>query len=62
MYRVDDKGAVLWRVGDYKAFPYSTFTNVYIDKDGKLRGYNFDGVEYEIDLQTGEVRSSQLLK
>ncbi len=62
VFRFDAEGNVVWQIRAYNPFPNSTFTNIYFDKENKLLGYNFDGVEYAIDLDTGTVTSSQLLK
>ena len=62
VFRFDAKGNMIWQVGTYNAFPVSTFTNVYLDKENNLFGYNFDGCEYAIDIDTGAVTASQLLK
>ncbi|MBI5396094.1 MAG: hypothetical protein HZA91_12430 [Verrucomicrobia bacterium] len=63
VYRVDDTGNVVWRVAEYNGVPgLSRFTNVYLGSDGELRGYNFDGAEYEINIRDGLIKSSRLLK
>ncbi|MFW9880717.1 MAG: hypothetical protein ACFFG0_47230 [Candidatus Thorarchaeota archaeon] len=61
IYRIDVNGKIIWQISPYDAFSNSTFTNIYISND-KLLGYNFDGGEYEINLDTGKVRPKQLLK
>jgi hypothetical protein len=63
LYRIDQHGEVIWQVEDYgPTFSRSTFTNVYFDDKGRLRAYNFDGGEYEIDPQDRSIRGSRLLK
>lgn len=61
IYKCDADGNVLWQVGKYKTSPVSTFVSIYIE-NGNLFGYNFDGGEYKIDQETGEVISSQLIR
>jgi len=62
VFRFDAAGNVIWQVGTYNPFPNSTFTNIYFDKEKGLFGYNFDGVEYAIDLDSGVVGSKLLMK
>ena len=62
VFRLDLSGDVVWQIGNYNPFPNSTFTNIYYDNSGQLKGYNFDGGEYLIDLDTGRVKSGQLIK
>jgi hypothetical protein len=63
VFRVNEKGEVVWQVSDYGAIPgLSTFTNIFFNEQGALVGYNFDGGEYEIDPLTGEVGDSRLVK
>ena len=63
VFRLDERGEIVWQVGDYKPMPgRSTFTNIYFDEHGNLLGYNFDGGEYEIDVETGAVGPSRLMK
>lgn len=62
IYRINMKGNIIWQVSPYDAFSKSTFTNIYFSDNGKLLAYNFDGGEYEIDLETGKVQPKQLLK
>lgn len=62
IYRIDENGKIIWQLLPYDAFEISTFTNVYFSEKFELLGYNFDGGEYEIDINTGKVRPKQLLK
>lgn len=59
---IDATGRERWRVGDYRPSDVSTFTNIYFDSEGELRGYNFDGGEYRIDVNTGTCTPLRLLK
>ncbi len=62
VFRVGASGEAVWQIGKYDAFLISTFTNIYYDSEGQLKGYNFNGVEYLIDLATGSVKPEQLLR
>lgn len=62
VYRIDETGKVAWQVGDYAPMSNSTFTNIYFDELGVLIGYNFDGIEYLINMDTGELRPKRLVK
>ena len=63
VFKLDQKGQIIWQistpVGIYERTPY---TNVYLDSTGKLKAYCWDGMEYEIDIDTGEVQAVQFLK
>lgn len=62
VFRVDSRWQTTWQVTDYDPMPISRFTNVYFTADGSLRGYNFDGGEYNIDLETGKCTPGRFLK
>jgi len=62
IFRFDAKGDMIWQVGTYNPFPVSTFTNIRLDEEGRLLGYNFDGGEYSIDLDSGVATPKLLMK
>lgn len=63
VYRVDAEGNVIWRIGTTarpgERFPY---TNVYFDDQGGLRAYSWKGVDYPVDIISGEVGKGDLVK
>lgn len=61
LYRLDSSNRVVWQVKDYKPMSNSTFTNLY-EKDGLICAYNFDGIEYVVDPNSGVVTPRTLLK
>lgn len=61
LFRLDRDNHVKWQVGGYEPLSSSTFTNLYW-KEEELFAYNFDGVEYQIDLETGAATPKRLLK
>ncbi len=62
VYGLDPDGHLIWQVDYRTTMPeVSTFTNIYFD-DGVLKGYNYNGGEYEIDYRTGACRPLRLLK
>lgn len=63
VFRLSRDNAVVWQLGDYSGMPgLSTFTNIYFDEAGTLTGYNFDGGEYRIDIDTGACEPARLIK
>ncbi len=56
------EGKLLWKIGA-RAYPNgpSSVSGIYIEND-KLFAYRFCGFEEEIDLTTGKILSSELIK
>ena len=61
LFKLDSSNRVDWQVQDYKPMSNSTFTNLY-EKDGLICAYNFDGIEYVVDSNSGMVTPRTLLK
>lgn len=63
IYRLDAAGTVIWRIATMAAseekFPY---TNIYFDDLGNLKAYCWDGGEYRISIETGEIDHGNLSK
>jgi hypothetical protein len=61
IYRVRSDDSVIWQVADYSPMGNSTFVNLYW-KGSDLYSYNFDGIEYLINTETGFATPKTLLK
>jgi hypothetical protein len=63
VYRVDAEGNVIWQIGTTAApderVPY---TNVYFDDQGGLRAYSWRGVDYPVNIVSGEIGKGELVK
>lgn len=63
VYRVDSSGKTLWQVDrNYSTNPASVFKQIYFDENKRLMGGNFDGVLYEIDIESGRILSKVFLR
>lgn len=63
VYRLRADGSVAWQIqsdaGNGERQPY---TNIYFDELGQLRAYCWNGGEYPVNLATGEIGQSVLLR
>jgi hypothetical protein len=63
VYRADTSGEVVWTIGTMSApdekFPY---TNIYLDTEGHLKAYCWDGGEYAVNAETGVIDHGKLSK
>lgn len=61
--RLDSGGGMMWRIAaGPPIFEGSPFTNVWLEASGKLMAQRWDGVEYEVDIETGSARPIRFLK
>jgi hypothetical protein len=63
VYKLNAAGQVVWKIGTMSApderFPY---TNIYFNTDGDLIAYCWDGGEYRVDVDAGQVDQGKLVK
>jgi hypothetical protein len=63
VYRFDAAGNVVWRIGTMSTpdekFP---FTNIYFSEAGALKAYCWDGGDYIVDIETGDIGHGKLSK
>jgi len=64
IYRVSADGQVVWRVSGPSPLGQQDepYTSIYFDEGGKLKGYNWNGGEYGIDVDTGKADGGKLVK
>jgi hypothetical protein len=63
IFRLSSNGDILWQVhGAKPIYPRSPFTNIWLDQDGGLKASSWDGVEYDIAVESGEAKSSRFMK
>jgi len=60
VYRTRRDGTVVWQVAP-RPNGAGPFTNVYFD-NGVLKAYAWDGGEYTLDVATGAITSSELMR
>jgi len=60
IYRISKSGDVVWQVAR-RPEAGGPFTNVYFE-DGCLKAYAWDGGNYTLDLDTGAILSSELMR
>jgi hypothetical protein len=60
VFRVASDGKVLWQIapnlGEYK----QSYVEIYF-RESMLIAYNFDSCEYEVDLETGNIKMHEFL-
>lgn len=63
VYCLDPLGRIRWRIAAPLGISERTpYTNIYEKTKGTLNAYCWDGIEYAIDLATGNVAAGDLLR
>ncbi|MFC7287290.1 hypothetical protein ACFQPC_04485 [Herminiimonas glaciei] len=63
VYRFDPSGRVIWRIASRsEADEKLPYTNIYFGELGELMAYCWDGDEYEINSDTGDIDIGRFLK
>ena len=61
VFRLSADGKILWQIGPNKDERAQSYVEVYFKNTTKLIAYNFNGWEYEVNLDTGEVKEHDFL-
>ena len=61
IYRIHSDKTTMWQVAS-RPGAVGPFTNVYFDTFGALKAYAWDGGEYTLDMDSGEIVSSELVR
>lgn len=63
VYKLNREGEVLWRIeSDASGEELQPFTNISFDENGTLKAYCWNGAEYSVDLESGEINQSTLVR
>lgn len=63
VWAFDDDAKLIWEIkrATKKGDEHYRYTNIWLD-DGELWAYNWNGIAYEVDLESGELRDSRSMK
>jgi hypothetical protein len=62
VFRLKADGSPMWRIALYPAKEICAFLEVYLTKEGCLFAYNADSWEYEVGIETGDIKPHAFLK